>query len=132
MSKNKTTYEKIVEDVSKEDIKGFIKGFNELPKIIEGMKQVENSILLKMKSHNIDELEKVKIEKKKVPKNITIDELKETVASNTLLSMVLINVNFEETEMNLREKGYNDIIIIPFIEKLKNKLLEEQERLVAK
>lgn len=122
----------MIEDVAKHDIESFIKGFNELPKIINGMNYVENNIMLKMKSHNIDELSKVKIEKQRVNKNITVLELNNISTSETLLSKVLVKIDFEETEKHLRDSGYNDTTVIPFIEMLKNKVLGVEERLVVK
>ena len=130
MSKQETV--KMIEDVAKHEIDYFIEGYNKLPNIINGMKQVEDSIILKMKSHNIDELSRVKIEKQRVNKNITVLELNNISTSETLLSKVLVKIDFEETEKHLRDSGYNDTTVIPFIEMLKNKVLGVEERLVVK
>lgn len=129
--KNEETV-KMIEDVAKHDIESFIKGYNELPKIVEGMKQVENSILLKMKSHNIDELSKVKIEMIGTPKVLPLNEIQKIVASDTLLDMILVDINIDETVKYLRKSGYSDTVIIPFINKLKGELMSSKERLVVK
>ena len=123
----------IVLNASERDIKNFkeaLKGVEAYEKY-KGM--LERSIVTRMEANGFKELGDVKLVEEKVFDNIEVGKLLGLFLNDELAKSVVVNVDVEATEKNLRERyGFTNVAIQPFIKILREHLTTVKERLVVK
>jgi hypothetical protein len=86
-----------------------------------------------MRANGFNELGKVKIDQVKVFDEIEVGKLLGLFLNEGLAKSIVVSVDIEKTEKNLRETyGFTDVAIAPLIKILKEHLTVEKERLVVK
>jgi hypothetical protein len=89
--------------------------------------------MVRMKANNFQELGKVKIDQVKVFDEIEVGKLLGLFLNEELAKSIVVSVDIEQTEKNLKERyGFTDVAIAPLIKILKENLTVIRERLVVK
>jgi hypothetical protein len=129
---DKQQYE-VVLSASKKDIDWFIEDNYQIEQYTKHRDMLERSIMVRMKANNFDELGKVKLDQVKVFDEIEVGKLLGLFLNEELAKSIVVSVDIEKTEKNLKERyGFTDVAIAPLIKILKEKLTVVKERLVVK
>ena len=129
---DKQQYE-VVLSASKKDIDWFIEDNYQIEQYTKHRDMLERSIMVRMKANNFDELGKVRIDQVKVFDEIEVGKLLGLFLNEELAKSIVVSVDIEKTEKNLKERyGFTDVAIAPLIKILKEKLTVVKERLVVK
>lgn len=123
----------IVLSASKKDIDWFIEDGYQIEQYEKHRDMLERSIMTRMRANGFDELGKVKIEHEKVFDEIEVGKLLGLFLNEELAKSIVVSVDVEKTEKNLKERyGFTDVAIAPLIKILKEQLTVNKERLVVK
>lgn len=123
----------IVLSASKKDIDWFIEDGYQIEQYEKHRDMLERSIMTRMRANGFDELGKVKIEHEKVFDEIEVGKLLGLFLNEELAKSIVVSVDVEKTEKNLKERyGFTDVAIAPLIKILKEHLTVNKERLVVK
>jgi hypothetical protein len=129
---DKQQYE-VVLSASKKDIDWFIEDNYQIEQYVKHRDMLERSIMVRMKANNFQELGKVKIDQVKVFDEIEVGKLLGLFLNEELAKSIVVSVDIEQTEKNLKERyGFTDVAIAPLIKILKENLTVIRERLVVK
>ena len=129
---DKQQYE-VVLSASKKDIDWFIEDNYQIEQYVKHRDMLERSIMVRMKANNFQELGKVKIDQVKVFDEIEVGKLLGLFLNEELAKSIVVSVDIEQTEKNLKERyGFTDVAIAPLIKILKENLTVVKERLVVK
>ena len=129
---NKEQYN-VVLNASERDIKNFKEALKGVEAYEKYKSMLERSIITRMEANGFKELGDVKIVEEKVFDNIEVGKLLGLFLNEELAKSVVVNVDVEATEKNLRERyGFTDVAIQPFIKILREHLTTVKERLVVK
>jgi hypothetical protein len=131
-NRDKEQYE-LVLGASKKDIDWFIEDNYQIEQYTKHRDMLERSIMTRMRANNFQELGKVKIDQVKVFDEIEVGKLLGLFLNEELAKSIVVSVDIEKTEKNLKERyGFTEVAIAPLIKILKEKLTVEKERLVVK
>jgi hypothetical protein len=129
---DKQQYE-VVLSASKKDIDWFIEDNYQIEQYTKHRDMLERSIMVRMKANDFNELGKVRIDQVKVFDEIEVGKLLGLFLNEELAKSIVVSVDIEKTEKNLKERyGFTDVAIAPLIKILKEKLTVVKERLVVK
>lgn len=129
---DKQQYE-VVLSASKKEIDWFVEDTYQIEQYAKHRDMLERSIMTRMKANNFDELGKVRIDQVKVFDEIEVGKLLGLFLNEELAKSIVVSVDVERTEKNLKERyGFTDVAIAPLIKILKEKLTVVKERLVVK
>ena len=129
---DKQQYE-VVLSASKKEIDMFVEDNIQIEVYTKHRNMLERSIMTRMRANNFQELGKVKIDQVKVFDEIEVGKLLGLFLNEELAKSIVVTVDVERTEKNLRERyGFTDVAIAPLIKILKEKLTAVKERLVVK
>ena len=129
---DKQQYE-VVLSASKKDIDWFIEDNYQIEQYVKHRDMLERSIMVRMKANNFDELGKIRIDQVKVFDEIEVGKLLGLFLNEELAKSIVVSVDIEKTEKNLKERyGFTDVAIAPLIKILKENLTVVKERLVVK
>ena len=129
---DKQQYE-LVLSASKKDIENYIEASDTIDRYEKYKNMLEQSIMARMEANGIKELGKVKIEEVKVFDSIEVGKLLGLFLNEELAKSVVVTVDVEATEKNLKEVyGFTDVAIAPLIKILKENLTVVRERLSVK
>ena len=129
---DKQQYE-VVLSASKKDIDWFIEDNYQIEQYVKHRDMLERSIMVRMKANNFQELGKVKIDQVKVFDEIEVGKLLGLFLNEELAKSIVVSVDIEKTEKNLKERyGFTDVAIAPLIKILKENLTVIKERLSVK
>ena len=132
MAIDKQQYE-LVLGASKKEIDMFVEDNIQIEVYTKHRNMLERSITTRMKANNFQELGKVKIDHVKVFDEIEVGKLLGLFLNEELAKSIVVTVDIEKTEKNLKERyGFTDVAIAPLIKILKEHLTVEKERLVVK
>lgn len=127
-----TQYE-VVLSASRKDIDYFIEDNYQIEQYEKHRDMLERSITIRMKVNNYDELGKVKLEQVKVFDEVEVGKLLGLFLNEELAKSIVVSVDIEKTEKNLKERyGFTDVAIAPLIKILKEKLTVVKEKLIVK
>jgi hypothetical protein len=129
---DKQQYE-IVLSASKKDIENYIEASDTIERYEKYKNMLEQSIMARMEANGIKELGNVKIEEVKVFDNIEVGKLLGLFLNEELAKSIVVTVDVEATEKNLKEVyGFTDVAIAPLIKILRENLTVVRERLSVK
>jgi len=129
---DKQQYE-VVLSASKKEIDMFVEDNIQIEVYTKHRNMLERSIMTRMRANNFQELGKVKIDQVKVFDEIEVGKLLGLFLNEELAKSIVVTVDIEKTEKNLKERyGFTDVAIAPLIKILKEKLTAVKERLVVK
>jgi len=129
---DKQQYE-VVLSASKKDIDWFIEDNYQIEQYTKHRDMLERSIMVRMKANDFNELGKVRIDQVKVFDEIEVGKLLGLFLNEELAKSIVVSVDIEKTEKNLKERyGFTDVAIAPLIKILKEKLTVVKERLSVK
>jgi len=129
---DKQQYE-LVLSASKKEIDMFVEDNIQIEVYTKHRNMLERSITTRMKANGLNELGKVKIDQVKVFDEIEVGKLLGLFLNEELAKSIVVSVDIEKTEKNLKERyGFTDVAIAPLIKILKEKLTVVKERLVVK
>ena len=132
MAIDKQQYE-LVLGASKKEIDMFVEDNIQIEVYTKHRNMLERSIMTRMRANGFNELGKVKIEQVKVFDEIEVGKLLGLFLNQELAKSIVVTVDVNATEKNLRERyGFTDVAIAPLIKILKEHLTVEKERLVVK
>ena len=133
LNKERKEQYNIVLSASKKDIDWFIEDNIQIEVYTKHRNMLERSIMTRMRANNFQELGKVKIDQVKVFDEIEVGKLLGLFLNQELAKSIVVSVDIEKTEKNLKERyGFTDVAIAPLIKILKEKLTVVKERLVVK
>jgi len=131
-NRDKEQYE-LVLSASKKEIDMFVEDNIQIEVYTKHRNMLERSITTRMKANGLNELGKVKIDQVKVFDEIEVGKLLGLFLNEELAKSIVVSVDIEKTEKNLKERyGFTDVAIAPLIKILKEKLTVVKERLVVK
>jgi len=123
----------VVLSASRKDIEMFVEDNSQIEQYMKHRNMLERSITIRMKANSFDELGKVKLEQVKVFDEIEVGKLLGLFLNEELAKSIVVSVDIEKTEKNLKERyGFTDVAIAPLIKILKENLTTVKERLVVK
>jgi predicted RNA-binding protein (virulence factor B family) len=129
---DKQQYE-LVLGASKKEIDMLVEDEIQIEVYTKHRNMLERSIMTRMRANNFDELGKVRIDQVKVFDEIEVGKLLGLFLNEELAKSIVVSVDIEKTEKNLKERyGFTDVAIAPLIKILKEKLTVVKERLVVK
>ena len=129
---DKQQYE-VVLNASKKDIQNFKEATHQSEQYEKYRNMLEKSIMIRMQANGIKELGDVKIEEEKVFDGIEVGQLLGLFLNEELAKSVVVRVDVEATEKNLKEVyGFTDVAIAPLIKILREHLTVEKEKLIVK
>jgi len=129
---DKQQYE-LVLGASKKEIDMLVEDEIQIEVYTKHRNMLERSIMTRMRANNFDELGKVRIDQVKVFDEIEVGKLLGLFLNEELAKSIVVSVDIEKTEKNLKERyGFTDVAIAPLIKILKEKLTAVKERLVVK
>ena len=129
---DKQQYE-LVLGASKKEIDMLVEDNIQIEVYTKHRNMLERSIMTRMRANNFQELGKVKIDQVKVFDEIEVGKLLGLFLNQELAKSIVVTVDVERTEKNLRERyGFTEVAIAPLIKILKEHLTVEKERLVVK
>ena len=129
---DKQQYE-LVLGASKKEIDMLVEDNIQIEVYTKHRNMLERSIMTRMRANNFDELGKVRIDQVKVFDEIEVGKLLGLFLNEELAKSIVVSVDIEKTEKNLKERyGFTDVAIAPLIKILKEKLTAVKERLVVK
>ena len=129
---DKQQYE-LVLGASKKEIDMLVEDNIQIEVYTKHRNMLERSIMTRMRANNFQELGKVKIDQVKVFDEIEVGKLLGLFLNEELAKSIVVTVDIEKTEKNLRERyGFTEVAIAPLIKILKEHLTVEKERLVVK
>ena len=129
---DKQQYE-LVLGASKKEIDMLVEDDIQIEVYTKHRNMLERSIMTRMRANNFQELGKVKIDQVKVFDEIEVGKLLGLFLNEELAKSIVVTVDIEKTEKNLKERyGFTDVAIAPLIKILKEKLTVVKERLVVK
>ena len=129
---DKQQYE-LVLGASKKEIDMLVEDNIQIEVYTKHRNMLERSIMTRMRANNFQELGKVKIDHVKVFDEIEVGKLLGLFLNEELAKSIVVSVDIEKTEKNLRETyGFTDVAIAPLIKILKEKLTVVKERLSVK
>ena len=129
---DKQQYE-LVLGASKKEIDMFVEDNTQIEVYTKHRNMLERSIMTRMRANNFQELGKVKIDQVKVFDEIEVGKLLGLFLNEELAKSIVVTVDIEKTEKNLKERyGFTDVAIAPLIKILREHLTVEKERLVVK
>ena len=132
MAIDKQQYE-LVLGASKKEIDMFVEDNIQIEVYTKHRNMLERSITTRMKANGFNELGKVKIDQVKAFDEIEVGKLLGLFLNQELAKSIVVTVDVERTEKNLKERyGFTDVAIAPLIKILKEHLTVEKERLVVK
>ena len=132
MAIDKQQYE-LVLGASKKEIDMLVEDNIQIEVYTKHRNMLERSIMTRMRANNFQELGKVKIDQVKVFDEIEVGKLLGLFLNEELAKSIVVTVDIEKTEKNLKERyGFTDVAIAPLIKILKEKLTVVKERLVVK
>ena len=132
MAIDKQQYE-LVLGASKKEIDMFVEDNIQIEVYTKHRNMLERSITTRMRANNFQELGKVKIDHVKVFDEIEVGKLLGLFLNEELAKSIVVSVDIEKTEKNLKERyGFTEVAIAPLIKILKEHLTVEKERLVVK
>lgn len=132
MAIDKQQYE-LVLGASKKEIDMFVEDNIQIEVYTKHRNMLERSIMTRMRANNFQELGKVKIDQVKVFDEIEVGKLLGLFLNEELAKSIVVTVDIEKTEKNLKERyGFTDVAIAPLIKILKEKLTVVKERLSVK
>ena len=131
-NRDKQQYE-LVLSASKKEIDMFVEDNIQIEVYTKHRNMLERSITTRMKANGLNELGKVKIDQVKVFDEIEVGKLLGLFLNEELAKSIVVTVDVNATEKNLRERyGFTEVAIAPLIKILKEHLTVEKERLVVK
>ena len=129
---DKQQYE-LVLGASKKEIDMLVEDNIQIEVYTKHREMLQRSILTRMRANGFNELGNVKIEQVKVFDEIEVGKLLGLFLNQELAKSIVVTVDVERTEKNLRERyGFTEVAIAPLIKILKEHLTVEKERLVVK
>jgi hypothetical protein len=129
---DKQQYE-LVLGASKKEIDMLVEDNIQIEVYTKHREMLQRSILTRMRANGFNELGNVKIEQVKVFDEIEVGKLLGLFLNEELAKSIVVSVDIEKTEKNLKERyGFTDVAIAPLIKILKEHLTVEKERLVVK
>ena len=129
---DKQQYE-LVLSASKKEIDMLVEDNIQIEVYTKHRNMLERSITTRMKANGFNELGKVKIDQVKAFDEIEVGKLLGLFLNQELAKSIVVTVDVERTEKNLKERyGFTDVAIAPLIKILKEHLTVEKERLVVK
>ena len=132
MAIDKQQYE-LVLGASKKEIDMFVEDNIQIEVYTKHRNMLERSIMTRMRANNFQELGNVKIDQVKVFDEIEVGKLLGLFLNQELAKSIVVTVDIEKTEKNLRERyGFTEVAIAPLIKILREHLTVEKERLVVK
>jgi len=132
MAIDKQQYE-LVLGASKKEIDMFVEDNIQIEVYTKHREMLQRSILTRMRANGFNELGKVKIDHVKAFDEIEVGKLLGLFLNEELAKSIVVSVDIEKTEKNLKERyGFTDVAIAPLIKILKEKLTVVKERLVVK
>lgn len=122
----------IVLNASEKDIKNYKETLTVIGSYEKYRDILSRSIETRMKANGFKELGGLELVEEKVFDNIEVGKLLGLFLNQELAKSVVVTVNVEATEKNLRETyGFTDVAIQPFMKVLREKLTTQKERLVV-
>ena len=132
MAIDKQQYE-LVLGASKKEIDMFVEDNIQIEVYTKHRNMLERSITTRMKANGLNELGKVKIDHVKAFDEIEVGKLLGLFLNEELAKSIVVTVDVNATEKNLRERyGFTDVAIAPLIKILKEKLTVVKEKLIVK
>ena len=129
---DKQQYE-LVLGASKKEIDMLVEDNIQIEVYTKHRNMLERSITTRMRANNFQELGKVKIDQVKVFDEIEVGKLLGLFLNEELAKSIVVSVDIEKTEKNLKERyGFTDVAIAPLIKILKEKLTVVKEKLIVK
>ena len=129
---DKQQYE-LVLGASKKEIDMLVEDNIQIEVYTKHREMLQRSILTRMRANGFNELGNVKIEQVKVFDEIEVGKLLGLFLNEELAKSIVVSVDIEKTEKNLKERyGFTDVAIAPLIKILKEKLTVVKERLSVK
>ena len=129
---DKQQYE-LVLGASKKEIDMLVEDNIQIEVYTKHREMLQRSILTRMRANGFNELGNVKIEQVKVFDEIEVGKLLGLFLNEELAKSIVVTVDVNATEKNLRERyGFTEVAIAPLIKILKEHLTVEKERLVVK
>ena len=131
-NRDKEQYE-LVLGASKKEIDMLVEDNIQIEVYTKHREMLQRSILTRMKANGFNELGNVKIEQVKAFDEIEVGKLLGLFLNEELAKSIVVTVDVERTEKNLRERyGFTDVAIQPFMKVLREKLTTQKEKLVVK
>ena len=122
MAIDKQQYE-LVLGASKKEIDMLVEDNIQIEVYTKHRNMLERSIMTRMRANNFQELGKVKIDQVKVFDEIEVGKLLGLFLNEELAKSIVVTVDIEKTEKNLKERyGFTDVAIAPLIKILKEKI----------
>lgn len=126
---NNEQYEMLLE-VSKKDISDYVLISKQIKNIEKHLRNIENNLLIRMKTSELETLGDIKLVKVPTLKEIEIGKILDYVLNKELAKAIVVKIDIEKTIKNLKETyGFAKSITTPLVKMLEENLGVFEERL---
>lgn len=126
---NNEQYEMLLE-VSKKDISDYVLISKQIKNIEKHLRNIENNLLIRMKTSELETLGDIKLVKVPTLKEIEIGKILDYVLNKELAKAIVVKIDIEKTIKNLKETyGFAKSITTPLVQMLEENLGVFEERL---